>query len=276
MKRIRAGRVALNALATAFCILWIFPVYWMVNSAFKPASDLLTTTPRFLPFPLSLGNFADALGKPGFLTDLGNSLVVTGVVVVLAVVVAFLAAVALTRFEFLGRRGFLIGVLVVQMIPAPALLIPLFLSLKSLNMLNTLFGLMATYTAFVLPLTIWILRGFVHGIPVELEEAALVDGATRVQVIRRILLPLVLPGIIATSVFSFITAWNDYIYAYVLMKDQSTYTLPVWLASFSTNVGTDYGGLIAGSTLFALPVVAFFMIVQRRLVEGMTAGAVKG
>jgi N,N'-diacetylchitobiose transport system permease protein len=275
-RRPRPGRVALNVGALVFCAIWLFPVYWMVNTALKPAGDVVAPAPRFLPFPLSLDNFADAVHKPHFASYAVNSVIVTGVVVTLSIVVALLAAVALTRFRFFGRRGFLIGILVVQMIPGPALLIPLFLSLKSLDMLDTLLGLIVTYSAFVLPLTIWVLRGFLHGIPVELEEAAMVDGAGRFTVIRRILLPLVMPGIIAASVFSFIVAWNDYIYAYVMMKDQSRYTLPVWLASFSTNIGVDYGGLIAGSTLFALPIVVFLMLIQRRLVAGMTAGAVKG
>ncbi|QUQ65028.1 carbohydrate ABC transporter permease [Kutzneria sp. CA-103260] len=269
-------RIARNAMAALFCVVWLFPVYWMVNTAFKPYGDILSATPKFLPFPFTLANFADAVAKPGFLRDLGNSVLVTGSVVVVAIVVAFLAATALTRFRFPGRRSFLIGVLVVQMVPVPALVIPLFLSLKSVHLLDTFLGLGLTYVALVLPFTIWTLRGFLQGIPVELEEAALVDGAGRGTVIRRILLPLVLPGIIATSVFAFITAWNDFLFAYVVMKDQSGYTLPVWLVSFSTSTGTDYGGLIAASTLFALPVIVFFALVQRRLVEGMTAGAVKG
>jgi N,N'-diacetylchitobiose transport system permease protein len=266
----------LNAVATVFCLVWAFPVYWMLNTAFKPYGKILDTTPDFLPLPFSLDNFASALRKPHFGQYLLNSLIVSTSVVAVSIVVAFLAATALTRFRFRGRKAFLIGVIVVQMVPQPALLIPLFLSMKNLNLLNSLFGLTLTYVAFVLPFTIWTLRGFMHGIPVELEEAAMVDGADRVTVIRRILLPLVLPGVIATSVFAFITAWNDYVYAYVMMKDQANYTLPVWLVSFSSNTGTDYGGLIAGSTLFALPVVIFFMLIQRRLVAGMTAGAVKG
>ena len=275
MRRSRAVRWALNATAVAFCAVWIFPVYWMVNTAFKPYGDILTSTPKFAPLPLSLANFDDAVHKPFFLQYLRNSLLVTGAVVVLSIVVAFFAATALTRFRFRGRRGFLIAVLAVQMVPQPALVIPLFLSLRGAHLLNNLAGLMFTYLALVLPLSIWTLRGFLHGIPVELEEAAMVDGASRSVVLRRILLPLVMPGVIATSVFGFITAWNDYVFAYVMMKDQANYTLPVWLVSFSTNTGTDYGGLIAGSTLFALPVVAFFMAIQRRLVTGMTAGAVK-
>ena len=273
--RPRARRRALNAAAVLFCVLWAFPVYWMVDTAFKPYGDILSTTPRFLPFPFTLANFSDAVHKSGFLTDLANSAVVTCAVVLLSIALAFFAAVALSRFRFLGRRGFLIAVLVVQMVPQPALLIPIFLSLKSADLLNNLVGLVLTYVAMVLPFTIWTLRGFLHGIPVELEEAAMLDGASRMTIIRSVLLPLVMPGIIATSVFAFITAWNDYLFAYVLMKDQSHYTLPVWLVSFSTSTGTDYGGLIAASTLFALPVVVFFMLIQRRLVAGMTAGAVK-
>lgn len=271
----RGRRAALNTAATAFVLLWIFPVYWMVDTAFKPYGDILQSTPRFLPIPLSLGNFRDALGKPLFGDYLRNSLIMTGTAVVAGALLALLAAVALTRFRFRGRRAFLILVLVVQMIPQPALVIPIFLSLKSADLLNTLPGLALTYVGFVLPFTIWTLRGFLHGIPVELEEAAMVDGAGRWTVIRRILLPLVAPGVIASSVFAFITAWNDYLFAYVEMKDQDHYTLPVWLVSFSTSAGTDYGGLIAASTLFALPVVVFFLLIQRRLVEGMTSGAVK-
>jgi len=269
-------RIATNAFATLFCLVWIFPVYWMVNTAFKPPGRILEATPSFLPFPFTLDNFAGALAKPGFTRDLLNSVLVTSAVVALSIVVAFLSATALTRFRFIGRRGYLIGVLIMQMVPTPALVIPLFLGLKSVDLLDTLFGLTLTYVALVLPFTIWTLRGFLHGIPVELEEAAMMDGASRARIMRSVLLPLVLPGLIATSVFAFITAWNDFLFAYVIMKDQSGYTLPVWLVSFSTSAGTDYGGLIAASTLFALPVVVFFALVQRRLVEGMTAGAVKG
>ncbi len=275
VKRRTRRRLALNAVATVFCLVWIFPVYWMVNTAFKPYGDILRSTPGFLPIPLSLGNFSDALGKPMFGDYLRNSLIVTGAAVVASALLAVFAAVALTRFRFLGRRAFLVTVLAIQMVPTPALVIPIFLTLKGANLLNTLLGLSLTYIGFVLPFTIWTLRGFLHGIPVELEEAAMVDGAGRLTVLRRILLPLIAPGLIASSVFAFITAWNDYVFANVEMKDQGHYTLPVWLVSFSTSTGVDYGGLIAGSTLFALPVIVFFLLIQRRLVEGMTSGAVK-
>ncbi|NUP50901.1 MAG: carbohydrate ABC transporter permease [Catenulispora sp.] len=276
MKTSRRTRALLNSAAALFALIWAFPVYWMVTTAFKPQRDILTSTPHFLPFPLTLANFSDAIHKPHFGSYLVNSLIVTLTVVVIATAVGFLAALALARFRFLGRRAILVTILAIQMIPAPALVIPLFLTMKSLHLLNNLLSLGLTYTALVVPLTIWVLRGFAQGVPVELEEAARLDGCGPAQVIRHVLLPLLAPGIIATSIFAFITAWNEYIYAYVMMKDDAHYTLPVWLATFSTNTGTDYAGLIAGSTLFALPAVAFFMIAQTRLTAGMTAGAVKG
>jgi N,N'-diacetylchitobiose transport system permease protein len=136
--------------------------------------------------------------------------------------------------------------------------------------------LILTYVTLTLPFTIWALRGFVRAVPMDLEEAALVDGCTRLGAFRRILLPLVLPGLITTGVFSFITAWNDFLYANVIMQQQNHWTLSVWMFGFQTNTGTDYGGLMAASTIFALPVVIFFLIVQRRIVSGLTAGAVKG
>jgi N,N'-diacetylchitobiose transport system permease protein len=263
-------------LAIVCIVLWAFPIYWMLNTSFKERDAITTTTPQFVPSPPSLVNYLDALTKPGFLSSLGNSLVVSLGVVVASIVLGFLAAAAVSRFRFLGRRAILVSILVVQMIPGGALLIPLFLSFKSLGLLNSYWGLGLAYIASVLPFSIWVLRGFFLNLPIELEEAAKIDGAGTTRILWSIYFPLVLPGLISTSVFAFINAWNDYITAYVMLKDQAMYTLPVWLVSFSTNEGTDYGGLIAASVLFALPVVIFFMIVQRNLVSGMSAGAVKG
>ena len=263
-------------LAIVCIVLWAFPIYWMLNTSFKERDAITATTPQFVPSPPSLVNYLDALTKPGFLSSLGNSLVVSLGVVVASIVLGFLAAAAVSRFRFLGRRAILVSILVVQMIPGGALLIPLFLSFKSLGLLNSYWGLGLAYIASVLPFSIWVLRGFFLNLPIELEEAAKIDGAGTTRILWSIYFPLVLPGLISTSVFAFINAWNDYITAYVMLKDQAMYTLPVWLVSFSTNEGTDYGGLIAASVLFALPVVIFFMIVQRNLVSGMSAGAVKG
>jgi N,N'-diacetylchitobiose transport system permease protein len=265
-----------NVLGIVFCLLWVFPLYWMVNTSFKTQAHLLSTTPQFAPVPFSLENFTDALTRPGFLSSLGNSLILALSVTAASMVLGFLAAAALSRFYFRGRRVVLVIIIGVQMIPSTALLIPLFLSLESVGLTNSFWGLGLAYISVVLPFSIWLLRGFFLALPPEIEEAAAIDGAGTFRILRSILLPLVMPGLIATSVFAFITSWNDYIVAFVMMKDQSKYTLPVWLISFSTATRIDYGGLIAASVLFTIPVVIFFILVQRNLVAGVSGGAVKG
>src|SRR2546427_2043256 len=167
-------------------------------------------------------------------------------------------------------------VIAVQMVPLNALVIPVYLLLDSVGQVDSLLGVIAYYLAIVLPFMIWTLRGFVANVPVDLEEAAMVDGATRVSAFVRIVFPLVAPGLVATAIYGFIQAWNEYIIAYVLLSSNSKQTLTIWLASFTTQHGTDWGGLMAGATLTALPVVVFFLIVQRHVVGGLTAGAVKG
>ncbi|MEV4278517.1 carbohydrate ABC transporter permease [Actinoplanes xinjiangensis] len=275
--RRRRRPVVTNVLAVLFCAVWVFPIYWMVNTAFKPAGETTSLTPSWLPLNPTLDNFRQALDSSNLLRYFANSAIVVLGAVAVSIALGFLACAALTRFRFVGRRQIFVAILFVQMIPSGALLIPLFLSFQSLGLLNNYIGLILAYVATVLPFTIWTLRGFFIGIPVELEEAARIDGATDFQVLRKVLLPLVMPGLISTSVFAFITAWNDYIIAYVMLKDQDNYTLPVWLASFSTATqGTDYGALMAASVLFSVPVIIFFLVVQRGLVAGMTAGAVKG
>lgn len=248
----------------------------MLNTSFKPESAIITPTPVFFPAPFTISNYIDAFTKPGFLSSLANSILIAICVVVITIVLGFLAGAALTKYAFRGRNAIIVVILTVQMVPGSALLIPMFLSLKSVGLLNSYAGLILAYTATVLPFCIVVLRGFFQGIPVEIEEAARLDGASEYNILTRIYFPLVLPGLISTSVFAFIAAWNDYIVAYVMMRDQVKYTLPVWLVSFSSNVGTDYGGLVAGSVIFAIPVVVFFLIVQRNLVSGLSAGAVKG
>ncbi|MCX5339730.1 carbohydrate ABC transporter permease [Streptomyces atratus] len=266
-----------NTLAAAFCLVWIFPVYWMVNTAFKPRSEAMTPTPHFWPSSPTLRNFDAAINQTSFLTNLRNSLIVVGGAVLLAVVLGTFAAAALSRFRFRGRRTIMVSILIVQMLPITALLIPTFLIFNEIGLLGTYIGLIFAYVATVLPFSIWVMRGFFITIPAEIEEAARLDGASTWQTLTRILFPLVAPGVIASSIFAFITAWNDYLVAYTFMKNQDHYTLPVWLASFSTpTTGTDFGGQMAGSVIFSLPVVVFFLIIQRKLVSGMSAGAVKG
>jgi N,N'-diacetylchitobiose transport system permease protein len=167
-------------------------------------------------------------------------------------------------------------VIAVQMVPLNALVIPMYLLLDKVGQVDTLLGVIAYYLAIVLPFMVWTLRGFVANVPVDLEEAAMVDGASRVGAFVRIVFPLVAPGLVATAIFGFIQAWNEYIIAYVLLSSSSKQTLTIWLASFTTQHGTDWGGLMAGATLTALPVVVFFLLVQRHVAGGLTAGAVKG
>lgn len=270
------GRIGWNVLGLAVFSVMVFPVYWMVTTAFKPGHDILSYTPKFFPNPVTLSNFTDAMHHTVFWTDVKNSVIITGTVVGLSLVIAFLASLALAKFQFYGRKAFIVLIIGVLMVPLNALIIPLYIELSKVHQVNTLTGVIVTYLTFVLPFTIWTLRGFMLGVPRELEEAAMVDGATRFGAFVRILLPLVAPGLVATSIFAFIQAWNEYIIAYVFLHDESKQTLTVWLASFTTLRGTDWGPLMAGATLTALPVVFFFVLVQRRIAFGLTAGAVKG
>jgi len=252
----------------------VFPVYWMVATAFKPGNDVLSYSPHWLPDP-TLVNFSDAIGRPYFWDSVKNSLIIVGSVVAASLVLAFLAAVALAKLRFRGRRAFVVVIFAVQMVPLGALIIPLYIMLSRVHQVDTLTGVIVTYVAFVLPFCVWTLRGFVAGVPKELEEAAMVDGSTRFGAFVRIMLPLVAPGLVATSIFAFIQAWNEFIIAYVLLSSQEKQTLTIWLANFTTNRGTDWGSLMAGATLTAVPVVVFFVLVHRRIAFGLTAGAVK-
>lgn len=277
--RRRRPRFWVNAIAIVFSVIWIFPVYWMLNTAFKPRTEVLSPTPKFVPTHPTLHNFDVAMfhTSTDFFQSLLNSVVVVGVAIVVGLVLALFASAALSRFRFRGRRTIMVLILVVQMLPGGALLIPQFLIFNQAHLLDQYAGLIIAYIGAVLPFSIWVLRGFFVAIPVEVEEAAWMDGASTWRTLRSVMFPLVLPGVISTSIFGFITAWNDYIVAYTFMKSTTHYTLPVWLVSFSTpNSGTDYGGQMAASVLFALPVVVFFLIIQRNLVQGMSAGAVKG
>jgi N,N'-diacetylchitobiose transport system permease protein len=274
--RLRASSVAVNGLALLAVGFFLFPVYWMVVTAFKPSGDILLSIPKFIPSPFTLEHFSDAFNKNHFLDSARSSVIVTCSVVILAVAVAFFAATAVARFRFRGRRTFLVLLLLVQMVPFEAMLIPIFIELDRIGLVYKLIGVILAYLAFALPFTIWVLRGFVAAVPVDLEEAALTDGCTRPQAFMKILFPLIAPGLVATSIFAFIQAWNEYIFANVLLTNENT-TLPVWLASFvSAGSQIDWGGIMAGSTMFALPVMIFFIFVQRRITAGMTVGAVKG
>jgi N,N'-diacetylchitobiose transport system permease protein len=270
------GRLGWNAVGLAVFSVMIFPVYWMIATAFKRGSDIFADTPVWFPIHPTLSNFTDAIHRPHFWADVKNSLIIVSCVVAFSLVLAFLAALALAKFRFYGRKAFIVLIIGVQMIPLNALIIPIYLVLAKANQVDKLSGVIVTYLTFVLPFTVWTLRGFMIGVPRELEEAAQVDGSTRFGAFVRILLPLIGPGLVATSIFAFIQAWNEFIMAYVLLHSPEKQTLTVWLASFTTNRGTAWGPLMAGATLTALPVVIFFVAIQRKIAFGLTAGAVRG
>ena len=276
MSRRRTRPVVLNAVALLVFAVMVFPVYWMVATAFKRGEDIFANTPVWFPYHPTLSNFGDAIHHSHFWADVKNSVIIVGVVVAMSLVLALLAALALAKFRFYGRRAFIVLVIGVQMIPLNALIIPIYLVLSKAHQVDKLSGVIVTYLTFVLPFTIWTLRGFLIGVPRELEEASMVDGTTRFGAFLRILLPLVGPGLVATSIFAFIQAWNEFIMAYVLLHSPTKQTLTVWLASFGGSHGTAWGPLMAGATLTALPVVIFFVLVQRKIAFGLTAGAVRG
>jgi N,N'-diacetylchitobiose transport system permease protein len=272
----RLSKIGWNLAGLAVTAVLIFPVYWMISTAFKPTDEVNSVTPTWLPIQPTLDHFRDAMARPFFWDNVRNSLIVVSVTVVLSMVLAFLAAIALAKFRFTGRKIFIVLVIGIQMLPQAGLIIPLYIVLARYGEVNSLTGLIVTYMTFVLPFSVWTLRGFLIGIPPELEEAAMVDGSSRLGAFVRILLPLVAPGLVATSVFAFITAWNEFIFAYVLLNDQSKQTATVWLSYFyGTSRNVDWGGLMAGSTMIAIPVVVFFLLVQRKIAFGLTAGAVK-
>jgi N,N'-diacetylchitobiose transport system permease protein len=273
---VRIRQPAFDAAGVVVAVVMLFPIYWMVITAFKPGRDILTLTPKWFPAPATLDNFKDAIGRPFFLDDVRNSLIIVAVMLALALLVAFLAAVGTARFGFKGRTAFLVMIIGVQMVPLNALIIPLYMLLDNLGQVDALPGVIAVYLAVVLPFMVWTLRGFVANIPPDLEESAMIDGCTRVGAFFRITFPLVGPGLVATAIFGFIQAWNEYIVAYVLLSSPGNQTLTVWLASFTTNHGPEWGPLMAAATLTGLPVVAFFLVLQRYLAGGLVAGAVKG
>jgi N,N'-diacetylchitobiose transport system permease protein len=260
-----AGRWVANAVGFTFALVMIFPAYWMINTSLKPPNEVLTFTPHFVPENPTLANFTSAFGAPLFLDVLRNSLIVTAAAVACALVVGFLGALAVARFRFYGRRALIMVVLLVQMVPFLALLIPLFLMLNAV-----------VYAVLILPYTVWTLRGFISNIPRELDEAALVDGCSRWQTFTRVILPLTGPGLVATSIYGFIQAWNEFIIINTLNTSGEMQNLMAWLLSNQTTRQTFWGPLMAGAVVTSLPVVIFFLAIQRNIAAGLTAGAVKG
>jgi N,N'-diacetylchitobiose transport system permease protein len=278
----RLKRFSLNGTGVLVALFTLFPVLWMISTAFKPSQEVYSQTPHLLPTHPTFGNFTTVIG--GQASGIGsvflffrNSVAVALTTVLLASLLSLLAAVAVARFRFRFRASFLIMLLIVQMIPGQALIIALFLDFTRLNLTQNLVGLIVVYAAQALPVSIWMLRNFVATVPRELEEAAAIDGASAPRIFWRILFPLVAPGLVATSIFAFITAYNEFIVALTFLgQTHSIYTLPIYVTYFFDRGGAQWGPIMAASTLYTIPVMLFFLAVRRRLVGGLVAGAVKG
>ncbi|MFJ9037110.1 carbohydrate ABC transporter permease [Streptomyces sp. NPDC102406] len=270
-------RLPLHVAATVTVVVCLFPVYWMVTTAFKPNRDIQSDRPAPLPRTWTLDHFRRAVDADGFGLFWRNSVLVTLGAVLLALVVALAASFAVARMRWRGRRQFMLMVFVAQMAPWESLIIPVYIISRDTGMLDRLPTLTLVYFMMTLPFTIVVLRGFLATIPAELEESAQVDGCTRAGAFRHIAFPLLAPGLMATSLFGYITAWNEFAYAnFLIIKQQDHRTLPVWLSSFHNTFGTDWGATMAASTLFALPALVIFLVLQRHVTSGFAAGAVKG
>jgi N,N'-diacetylchitobiose transport system permease protein len=276
VKRSLFGRLWPNATAVVLFVGFVFPVYWMFATAFKPTGDIISEDPVWFPTDVTFEHFRTATDADHFWTFVVNSLTVTVCAVLFSLIIALAGAFALARMRFKGRRGFIVGFMLAQMAPWEVMVIAIYMIVRDASVLNSLVPLTAFYTMMILPFTILTLRGFVAAVPRELEEAAMVDGCTRGQAFRRVILPLLAPGLMSTSMFGFITAWNELPLVLVLNKEAEAQTLPLWLTSFQTVFGNDWGATMAASSLFAIPILILFVFLQRRAVSGLTAGAVKG
>ncbi len=265
----------------AVCIVVLYPVMLVCKKAFEPGRQFaLSGSP--IPTDLTLDHFRDLFGARGgsndllFIRNTINSLIVALLTTVVGVALSCTAAYALSRFRFPGRKAGLTMFLVVQMFPATLLLIPLYVVLNKLGLLNSVAGLVLVYATTAIPFCVWTLKGYFDSLPRELEEAARIDGASPWMIFRKIILPLARPGIAVTALFSFMTAWNEFIMASTFMTNQSRYTLPVLIQQSVTEFSADWGMFAAGAVVTSIPVMVAFYVLQRYLVGGLTAGAVKG
>jgi multiple sugar transport system permease protein len=250
------------------------PYVWMVLTSIKPSSAIATFPVQYLPAEPTLEHYRVLLQRTSFLRNLLDSLVVAVGAVVLGLGVSVPAAYAFSRFRFAGRSGLLVFFLTINMVPVVMLIIPLFVLMRQLGLIDTFVGVVAGHATFAIPFSVWMMTSYFNALPAELDEAALVDGASRWQTIRHVVLPLAMPGIVTTGIYIFVNSWNEYLFA-MMLSGQSIKTVTVALQSFIGEFTVQWGLLTAGGTLIAIPVTILFLVIQRRLVGGLTAGAVK-
>ena len=275
--RVSAIQTGLSyAVLVALAIVVLFPFYWMTITSFKNEEQMRSLVSMFWPRPLVGENYEQLLSKTDFVTWYGNSATVAVSSTLLATAVGTIGAYALARLRFLGRGFMASATLITYLVPPSILFIPLYAQMRNLGLANSLAGLIAAYPSFTVPFVTWLLMGYFESIPEELEEAAMIDGATRFGAFYRIVLPLSAPGVLAAGLYAFTQAWNEFLYALVFITDGKLRTLPVGLASFITGDVYGWGYLMAGAVLTTLPVIAAYIYLQKYMVEGLTAGSVKG
>jgi multiple sugar transport system permease protein len=257
-------------------IVVLFPFYWMTITSFKNEEQMRSLISMFWPRPLVGENYEQLLSKTDFVKWYGNSATVAISSTLIATAVGTIGAYALARLRFLGRGFMASATLITYLVPPSILFIPLYAQMRNLGLANSLAGLIAAYPSFTVPFVTWLLMGYFESIPEELEEAAMIDGATRFGAFYRIVLPLSAPGVLAAGLYAFTQAWNEFLYALVFITDGKLRTLPVGLASFITGDVYGWGYLMAGAVLTTLPVIAAYIYLQKYMVEGLTAGSVKG
>ncbi|WP_172125450.1 MULTISPECIES: carbohydrate ABC transporter permease [unclassified Devosia] len=254
----------------------LFPFWWMGLSSIKTLRELYTIPPIWWPSMPTLENYRKVLFESNIPRYFLNSVVVSVGSTGLALILAIFASYGFARFNFRGKPVLQSFVLVGQLLPTAAIIVPLFITLRVLGLVNTYWGLILVYMILTLPLSVWMLTSYFKAIPVELEEAAIIDGASRIGCLFRITLPLSVPGLVSVLVYAFVTTWNEFIFALCFATDSSVKTLPIGLAEFSTEFNTDWGAVMAASVVMTLPIAILFLSMQRLFVGGMTAGATKG
>jgi multiple sugar transport system permease protein len=271
----RIKRAVTLAVVAFYLVIVLVPIYWMIRTSFSENAMLYGVAIQFFPSKLSLVQYADSI-KKGHLDFLGNTITVATLTTIFTVVMSSLAAYSLSRLRYPGRAALARSILFVYLVPGGLIFIPLFILMQRLGLLNSLLSLILTYQTFAIPFCTWMLIGYFKGIPMELEEAALIDGCTRLGAMRRVLLPLAAPGLVAAGIFTFTLAWNEFLYALILISNNSAKTLPVGLANLIRGDIYLFGPMMAGATMATVPVMLLYMFAQKFVVAGLAAGAVKG
>ncbi len=271
-----SNRLFLYGAALLLALQASFPFFWMASTSFKPPSEVFAQPPSFIPHQVTWDNFKRLFTSTHFLIYFRNSILVSGCTVLLTMIVSAIGAYSLTRYQYPGREKIAGLILCTYMFAPIMIVIPFFILAKKIGIENTHFALVLAFTSFCLPFTLWLMRAFFKTIPIQLEEAALVDGADRIRAVIHVVLPLALPGIIATSIFTFILAWNDYIFTRILITSDELKTLPVGVQDLFHSALIDWGLIMSAGMMITIPALLFFVTIQRYLIRGWGAGAVKG